>query len=46
MPADSEEDYLEMAEETNSVLNTLAGGRNSKLLGPKKVLKILGKSIV
>jgi len=46
MPADSEEDYLEMAEETNSVLNTLAGGRNSKLLGPKKVLKILGKSNV
>jgi hypothetical protein len=44
MPADSEEDYLEMVEETNSVLNTLAGGRNSKLLGPKKVLKILGKS--
>ena len=46
MPADSEEDYLEMAEETNSILNTLAGRRNSKLLGPKKVLKILGKSNV
>jgi len=46
MPADSEEDYLEMAEEANSVLNRLAGGRNSKLLGPKKVRKILDKSDV
>jgi len=39
MPADSEQDYLEMADETNSVLNTLAGRRNGKLLGPKKVLR-------
>jgi len=44
MTAQSEKDYLEMAEKTNSVLNTLAGGRNSKLLGPKKVRKILDKS--
>ena len=40
----SEKDYLEMAEKTNSVLNTLAGRRKSKLLGPKRVRKILDKS--
>jgi len=44
MFADSEEDYVKLADEANSVLNTLAGGRNSKLLGPKKVRKILDKS--
>ena len=44
MPADFKKDYLEMAEKTNSVLDTLAGGRKSKLLGPKRVRKILDKS--
>ncbi len=44
MPADSEEEYVKMAENTNSVLDTLAGGSNSKLLGPKKVRKILDES--
>jgi hypothetical protein len=46
MPADSEKDYLEMAEKTNSVLNTLTGGRKSKLLGPRMVLNILNRSDV
>ena len=46
MPVHSEKDYLEMAEKTNSILNTLAGGRKSKLLGPRKVLNILNRSDV
>ena len=44
LPSNSEEDYVKMAEKTNSVLNRLAGSNNSKLLGPKKVRKLLNKS--
>ena len=44
LPADSEKDYLKMAEKANSVLDTLAKGRHSKLFGPKKVRKILDTS--
>lgn len=43
MPADSEEDYVKLAKKINSVLNTLAGRKNSKLIGPKNVEKLLGK---
>jgi hypothetical protein len=35
-----------MAKKTNSVLDSLVRGRNSKVLGPKKVRKILDKSDV
>ena len=44
LPADSEKDYWKMAEKANSVLDTLAKGRHSKLFGPKKVRKILDTS--
>ena len=44
LPADSEKDYLKMAEKANSVLDTLAKGMHSKLFGPKKVRKILDTS--
>lgn len=45
MPAYSEEDFVKIAEETNSVLNRLAESYKSKsLLSPKKVRKLLNKS--
>ena len=44
MPADSEEDYVKMAKRANSVLNKLAKRNKGKLLGPKKVRKLLDKS--
>lgn len=43
LPSDSEEDRVKMAKKTNSVLNTLAGRRKSKLIGPKEVGKLLDK---
>jgi len=44
MPANSQEDYVNMAERANSVLNKLAKRNKSRLLGPKKVHKLLDKS--
>ena len=44
MPANSEEDYVKMAEKANSVLNKLARRNKGKLLGPKKVRKLIDKS--
>jgi hypothetical protein len=44
MPADSQEDYVKMAERANSVLNKLANRNSNKFLGPEKVRKLLDKS--
>jgi hypothetical protein len=44
MPANSEEEYAKMVKRANSVLNRLAKENKSKLLGPKKVRKLLDKS--
>ncbi len=44
MPADSQEDYLKIAERANSVLNKLANRNGNKFLGPKKVRDLLDKS--
>jgi len=44
MPANSQEDYVKMAERANSVLNKLAKRNKSKFIGPKKVRKLLDKS--
>lgn len=41
MAAESEQDYAKMAKKTNSVLDSLVKGKNSKLLGPKKVTRSL-----
>jgi len=44
MPANSQEDYVKMAEMANAVLNRLANRNSNKFLGPKKVSKLLNKS--
>jgi len=44
MPANSEEEYAKMVKRANSVLNRLAKENKIKLLGPKKVRKLLDKS--
>jgi hypothetical protein len=41
MAVESEKDYAKMAKKTNSVLDSLARRRNSKLIGPKKVRRSL-----
>ena len=41
MAVESEKHYAKMAKKTNSVLDILAKGKNSKLLGPKKVKSLL-----
>lgn len=44
MPANSQEDYVEMAERANAILNRLANRNSNKFLGPKKVRELLDKS--
>jgi hypothetical protein len=41
MAVESEEDYVKMAEKTNSILDILAKGKQSNLIGPKKVRRSL-----
>jgi len=41
MAVDSEKDYAKIAEKTNSILDILAKGKKSKLIGPKKVSQSL-----
>lgn len=41
MAVESEKDYAKIAEKTNSILDILAKGKKSKLIGPKKVRRSL-----
>ena len=41
MAVESEKDYVKIAEKTNSILDILAKGKKSKLIGPKKVRRSL-----
>jgi len=44
MPANSQEEYVKMAETANSILNRLANRNSNKFLAPKKVGELLDKS--
>jgi len=44
MPANSQEDYVKMAETANSILNRLANRNSNKFLGPEKVRELIDKS--
>jgi hypothetical protein len=41
MAVESDKDYAKMAEKTNSILDVLARGKQSNLIGPKKVRPLL-----
>ena len=44
MPANSQKDYVKMAETANSILNRLANTNSNKFLGPEEVRELLDRS--
>jgi hypothetical protein len=44
MPANSQEDYVKMAETANSILDRLANRNSNKFLGPEEVRELLDRS--